>query len=251
MAEPLPPIQFEDIPLDEARRMGRGPRMDPQLYQELRRRIPVLSSSNQDALRICLMGHSRRGTPHILWVLAAFMTFLLLGGTAIAADVDFVGVPMNTHSYTMSVAPLTPGGAEQPFGTLNDGFGNLSLLLRPDQIGLGALFSSGRSHRDMRVADLNGDGVPDLVSNVYNSHPNHCGSPNSVSLLFFQNKTSSGAPAGTFTENSSFRAFGIRGRGETIVIADFNHDRALDVFIPQSADPHVRRLPLSGDGLHH
>jgi hypothetical protein len=44
MAEPLPPIHFEDIPIEEARRMGRGPRMDPQLYQELRRRIQSLSS---------------------------------------------------------------------------------------------------------------------------------------------------------------------------------------------------------------
>jgi hypothetical protein len=44
MAEPQPPIQFEDIPIDEARRMGRGPRMEPQLYQELRARIPELST---------------------------------------------------------------------------------------------------------------------------------------------------------------------------------------------------------------
>ena len=43
MAEPLPPIQFEDVPLEEARRMGRGPRMDPQLYQELRSRMQSLS----------------------------------------------------------------------------------------------------------------------------------------------------------------------------------------------------------------
>ncbi len=26
MAEPLSPLQFEDVPLEEARRMGRGPR---------------------------------------------------------------------------------------------------------------------------------------------------------------------------------------------------------------------------------
>jgi hypothetical protein len=39
-----PPIQFEDGPLEEARRMGRGPRMDPQLYHELKTRIPALSS---------------------------------------------------------------------------------------------------------------------------------------------------------------------------------------------------------------
>jgi hypothetical protein len=43
MAEPLPPIQFEDVPLEKARRMGRGPRIDPQLYQELRTRILALS----------------------------------------------------------------------------------------------------------------------------------------------------------------------------------------------------------------
>jgi hypothetical protein len=43
MAESVSPIQFEDVPLEEARRMGRGPRMDPELYQELRTRIQSLS----------------------------------------------------------------------------------------------------------------------------------------------------------------------------------------------------------------
>ena len=42
MADHSSPIQFEDIPLDEARRMGRGPRMDPQLYQDLKTKIPSL-----------------------------------------------------------------------------------------------------------------------------------------------------------------------------------------------------------------
>ena len=32
MAQQPSPIHFEDIPLDEARTMGRGPRMDPALY---------------------------------------------------------------------------------------------------------------------------------------------------------------------------------------------------------------------------
>jgi hypothetical protein len=44
MADQSPPIEFEDIPIDEARRMGRGPRMDPQLYQELKTKIRGLSS---------------------------------------------------------------------------------------------------------------------------------------------------------------------------------------------------------------
>jgi hypothetical protein len=44
MAEQPPPIQFEDIPLHEARRMSRGPRMEPMLYDTLRQKIQSLSS---------------------------------------------------------------------------------------------------------------------------------------------------------------------------------------------------------------
>jgi hypothetical protein len=43
MADERSPIQFEDVPLEEARRMGRGPRMDSERYQELRRRMQSLS----------------------------------------------------------------------------------------------------------------------------------------------------------------------------------------------------------------
>ena len=36
-------IQFEDVALEEARRMGRGPRMEPMLYDTLRKKIQSLS----------------------------------------------------------------------------------------------------------------------------------------------------------------------------------------------------------------
>lgn len=36
-------IQFEDVELEEARRMGRGPRMEPMLYDTLRKKIQSLS----------------------------------------------------------------------------------------------------------------------------------------------------------------------------------------------------------------
>jgi hypothetical protein len=39
MAQEPSSFQFEDIPLDQARQMGRGPRMDPVLYQTLREKI--------------------------------------------------------------------------------------------------------------------------------------------------------------------------------------------------------------------
>ena len=42
---PTPPSQFEDIPLDEARRMGRGPRMDPELYHALKEKIQSLDTT--------------------------------------------------------------------------------------------------------------------------------------------------------------------------------------------------------------
>jgi hypothetical protein len=44
MADQPSPFQFDDIPLDEARRMGRGPRMEPMLYETLRTKLQSLSS---------------------------------------------------------------------------------------------------------------------------------------------------------------------------------------------------------------
>jgi hypothetical protein len=51
MAQQSSPIQFEDIPLEEARKMGRGPRMEPMLYDTLRKKIQTQSG---DATRIHL-----------------------------------------------------------------------------------------------------------------------------------------------------------------------------------------------------
>ncbi|HZC00330.1 MAG TPA: hypothetical protein VE844_02900 [Gammaproteobacteria bacterium] len=45
MAEQYPGIQFEDIPLEEARRIGRGPRMDPAIYQALKEKIQLLDNT--------------------------------------------------------------------------------------------------------------------------------------------------------------------------------------------------------------
>ena len=45
------PIDFEDIPMEQARSMGRGPRMEPLLYDTLKKKIQALSD---DAVRIRL-----------------------------------------------------------------------------------------------------------------------------------------------------------------------------------------------------
>jgi hypothetical protein len=45
MADSSSPIEFEDVPIEEARRMGRGPRMDPLLYQALKGKILSLDTT--------------------------------------------------------------------------------------------------------------------------------------------------------------------------------------------------------------
>jgi len=51
VAQQMPPIQFEDIPLEEARRMSRSPRTDPELYQAL---TETLHTLGDHATRITL-----------------------------------------------------------------------------------------------------------------------------------------------------------------------------------------------------
>jgi hypothetical protein len=51
MADELPHIEFEDVPIDQARLMGRGPRMELMLYETLRKKIQDLSTA---AVRIRL-----------------------------------------------------------------------------------------------------------------------------------------------------------------------------------------------------
>jgi hypothetical protein len=51
MAQQPPAITFEDVPLDEAHRIGRGPRMEPALYQAFKEKIQALDNA---ATRIML-----------------------------------------------------------------------------------------------------------------------------------------------------------------------------------------------------
>ncbi len=51
MADQSSPFQFEDVPLDQARRMSRAPRIEPMLYDTLRQKIQALASA---AVRIHL-----------------------------------------------------------------------------------------------------------------------------------------------------------------------------------------------------
>jgi hypothetical protein len=45
MVESSPPIHFEDVPIDIARAIGRGPRMDPGLYHAFKNKIQSLDNT--------------------------------------------------------------------------------------------------------------------------------------------------------------------------------------------------------------
>jgi hypothetical protein len=59
MAEQSPSIQFEDVPLEEARRMGRGPRMDPERYHALQQKLQLLRNT---ATRLTIPDGTRPAT---------------------------------------------------------------------------------------------------------------------------------------------------------------------------------------------
>jgi hypothetical protein len=43
MIQQSPTIEIEDVPLDEARKMSRGPRMDPELYNALKQKDDIFT----------------------------------------------------------------------------------------------------------------------------------------------------------------------------------------------------------------
>ncbi len=140
----------------------------------------------------------------------------------------------------------------QPLGTKNDEFGGLTTLSNPTLSltppGLETLLSpplgprdqhTGRVNRDTRIADFENTGFPGIISNTYDCvDPLN---PDDIARLYKNNGD------GTFTEvlnpfrDHNGQPITIQGRGETIVVADFNNDGFLDIFIPyytyKSADP--------------
>lgn len=129
-----------------------------------------------------------------------------------------------------------------PVGAVNDGKGNLTAQ-DLQAIGLDPIIVYPRAPYDVRVADFNGDGIPDVISSVY--------SPTNVeswAYLFY------GQANGTYVQDPSFgmqyvgtdNTTGYRGRTETSVVADFNNDGAVDIFLPTYTYLNVR-YDLSGD----
>jgi len=88
--------------------------------------------------------------------------------------------------------------------------------------GLATLFSTADGIRDVRVVDVDGDGLADVIGNAKSDT-----SPMSAVLRLFRN-----LGGDTYLEDSDFRALDLRGYGESLVIADFDNDGCPDVYNP-------------------
>jgi hypothetical protein len=157
--------------------------------------------------------------------------------------ISFSGTTIAYDSYMPAVYDYrNADGYVEPLGLENNRRGNLTRV-SVSTLGLSSLFSVGRVNRDCRLADFNGDGFPDIVCNTYSPAEAYTNNPassmgtictdaadsysaDSVAMLFFNNRN------GTFTEDQTFTGKAIRGYGETILVADFNNDGFLDIFLP-------------------
>jgi hypothetical protein len=167
---------------------------------------------------------------------------MVLPATKEAYIVEFTPV-ISPYYGQMSVTNLVSGcpGIFRAIGDCHGRFAAAGI----GALGLDPLYSDVNL-RDVRFADFNGDGIPDFVANVYSCDASECGGPtaNSQILLFFGN------PDGTFTEDTSFALQNIPGGyGETILVADFNNDGCLDIFLPQYTfyDPSEQNYLLTND----
>ena len=142
----------------------------------------------------------------------------------------------------MAIADINRDGCIDIIGALGNCHGDFSLFPEVD-MGLGALRANGRVWRDLRFADFDGDGIDDLVANVYAAESDL----DSRVLLFH------GVGNSQFVEDTDFTAFGLGGFGETIVVADFDNDGDLDIFLPKYTflDPSEHNYLLMNDGLGH
>ena len=174
---------------------------------------------------------------------------------AIGASYNGVQLPPSPEAYIVEYVPyvipiwgamalgdINNDGCVDVLYSLGDCHGHFTAL-NSITMGLAALGANGRKYRDVRYADFDGDGIVDLISNVYSDIDD-----TSSQVLFFR-----GIGNNHFVEDTAFTNLQIRGHGETIVVADFNNDGYLDVFLPNYSmdSPLEHSWMLTNDGHGH
>jgi hypothetical protein len=116
----------------------------------------------------------------------------------------------------LAVGDTNNDGTSEFLGTLSDGLSLTSVGY--DAIGMGSLFDQ-RVFRDVRIIDLNNDGLNDIVANVYGGGCTVIGLGRSTGGYDFQTPLRSDGSC-------------IDGHGETILVADFDGDGQIDIVLP-------------------
>ena len=147
----------------------------------------------------------------------------------------------------MALADINGDGCVDVLYALGDCHGNFAVL-NSTTMGLAALGATGREYRDLRYADFDGDGIIDLVSNVYSDIDD-----TASQVLFFRGTGNDIHGVPHFVEDTAFTNLQIRGHGETVVVADFNNDGYLDIFLPNYSmdSPDEHSWLLINDGAGH
>ncbi|MGA9581262.1 MAG: FG-GAP-like repeat-containing protein [Allosphingosinicella sp.] len=119
-----------------------------------------------------------------------------------------------------AVGDFNEDGLLEPFGFINLGGGEFSDA--PQRLYIDQILSNypGRSNRDNRAFDINGDGHLDVLWNVYASPD----APISYSLVLYGDGLGG---ISSYEERTD-----VDGFGETIVVADFNNDGWSDAYVP-------------------
>lgn len=153
----------------------------------------------------------------------------------------FDAKPLSSTRMFPTVGDINGDGWLDVFPLINDGTGNL-VEVDLASLGLGAYIPAMEVYvnRSTRIADFNGDGLPDLVTNVAVPYDN----PDFRARLYINQGD------GTFAADPAFDALHIRGWGETVVVADFNNDGHIDIFIPHNTQfhPSEQNYLLINDG---
>jgi FG-GAP-like repeat len=138
----------------------------------------------------------------------------------------------SVSSHFPDIGDFNHDGKPEVISSIQNADGTITTLAGAN-IGLGAVdqFPVQDPAKTFRVADFNGDGLDDILQIPYGE----CSGDTRYHTRIFLNVGN-----GTFREDAAFTNLGLRGRGETALVADFNNDGSLDIFVPfynRSDDP--------------
>lgn len=131
----------------------------------------------------------------------------------------------HVSSHFPDVGDFNNDGRPELISTLQNADGTFTTFDQ-DAIGLGAVDAQPvvDPAKTFRVADFNGDGFDDILQEPYGA----CVSDRRYAARIFINDG-----RGRFVEDPAFTKISrLRGRGETVLAADFNNDGKIDIFFP-------------------